>query len=322
MNRLLAILLTGWACAVVAQTPAAKPEVWMIPPSTADGQSLKELFARPDEWKETRARIDVLGYADHLLGKQFSDEQLRAWLPLLEQWHLKLGLEVGAVKPWGITGRKTFAAQQPTWDRVRRLGGRIHAVAMDEPLCCVRADLKRPAEYAVEETAKFVALVREHYPEIRIGDIEPYPSISYAELIGWLDALQARLKSMNVRGLDFFRLDVDWCHFTLGNRLYPGNWPEVKKLEQASRQRKIAFSLIYWAADYPRLSRLKLADDATWYISIMRQGNDYAFVDGSPDQYVLESWLPTPSHTLPETAEWTFTRSVRDFCARFVKERP
>jgi hypothetical protein len=79
--------------------------------------------------------------------------------------------------------------------------------------------------------------------------------------------------------------------------------------------------LIYWAADYPRLDRLKLADDSTWYISVMRQGNDYAFVGGSPDQYVIESWIGAPSRPAPETDEWTFTRSVRDFCRRFVPER-
>jgi len=311
-----------WVCAspvLRAQPPASKPEVWMMPPSSADGRALKDLFSHPDDWKETRTKIDVVGYADHLLSKQFTDEQLRMWLPLLAQWHLKLGLEVGAVKPWGVTGRKVFDAQRPMWDRFRLLGGSIYALAMDEPLCCVQSDLKKPAEYAVQETAQFVALVREHYPDIRLGDIEPYPSISLAALTAWLDALQAKLQEMHVRGLDFFRVDVDWCHFTIGGPNHPGNWPEVKQLEEVCRRRNIAFSLIYWAADYPALDRLKLADDSTWYVSIMRQGNDYAFVGGAPDQYVIESWIGAPSRSAPDTEEWTFTRSVRDFCARFLK---
>jgi len=309
-----------WASSLLpAQTPASKPEVWMMPPSASDGQCLKDLFTHPEQWKETRSKIDVLGYADHMLNKQFTDEQLRAWLPLLNQWHLKLGLEVEAVKPWAVTGRKAFDSQRPMWDRFGSLGGPVYALAMDEPLCCVQANLKKPTEYAVQETAQFIALVRGHYPEIRLGDIEPYPSISLAELTAWIDALEAKLKQLNVRGLDFFRLDVDWCHFTIGDRTHPGNWPEVKKLEGVCRQRKIAFSLIYWAADYPALDRLKLADDSTWYVSIMRQGNDYAFVGGSPDQYVIESWIGAPSRSVPETEEWTFTRSVRDFCTHFLK---
>jgi hypothetical protein len=222
------------------------------------------------------------------------------------------------VKEWGKTGEGTFDAQRPMWDRFQSLGGKIHAVAMDEPLCCVRNNLKKPDEFAVEETAQFVALVRKHYPDVRIGDIEPYPSLTLAELTAWIDALQARLAQMNVKGLDFFRVDVDWVHFINGSR---GSWREVKKLEEACRARKLPFSLIYWAADYPHLQRLGFADDSAWYVSVMRQGGDYAIVGGAPDEYVIESWVGAPSRAVPDSGEWTFTRSVRDFCRRFAKGR-
>jgi len=66
---------------------------------------------------------------------------------------------------------------------------------------------------------------------------------------------------------------------------------------------------------------MDLASDATWYISIFRQGHDYAMVGGSPDEVVIESWVGAPLHSLPETADWTFTRSVRDFCWQFLKAK-
>lgn len=320
MRRLLAlsICLLVRPPALLAEVPAGRPEIWMVPPALPDGHCLRELFTRPDQWKHTRSRITVLGCFDHFLNKQYKDEELRAWLPMIDKWGLKFALEVGAVKPWGTTGKAVFEAERPMWDRFQSLGGRIYAMAMDEPLFCVRNDLKKSAEYAVEETAQFVALVRAHYPDVRIGDIEPYPAIPLPELIGWIDALQARLKQMNVPGLDFFRLDVDWVHFTVGQR---GNWQEVRGVEEACRARKIPFSLIYWAADYGALERLGLADDATWYISVMRQGNDYALIGGAPDEYVIESWIPAPLCCLPDAAGWTFTRSVRDFCDRFVRPK-
>ena len=53
----------------------------------------------------------------------------------------------------------------------------------------------------------------------------------------------------------------------------------------------------------------------------MRQGYDYAAIDGKPDEYVIESWIEAPSRSLPETADWTFTRSVRDFARRFPKAK-
>ncbi|MGA2499479.1 MAG: hypothetical protein ABSH20_17195 [Tepidisphaeraceae bacterium] len=295
--------------------PATRPAVAMYPPTQDNGRCFRELFEQPDQWKDTRSLISAIGYADHQLNKQFTDEQLGAWLPMLQQWGVKLELEVGAVKPWGPTGEKTFNVQRKTWDRVQRLGGRIHAIAMDEPLCCARKEIHQDDDYAVAETAAFVALVRKQYPGVRIGDIEPYPFIPLADQIRWFDALGKRLADMQVRGLDFYRLDVNWAEFTVFDR---GNWQEVRKIERHCRTGKVPFSLIYWASDYPSLKRRGLADDSTWYVSIMRQGQDYVMVDGVPDQYVIESWIQAPSRNLPDSAEFSFTRSVRDFVRKFV----
>jgi len=289
-----------------------------MPPAAPDGRCWRELFTRPEEWKETREFVSVLGYAGQQLDKQFSDDELRAWLPAIERWGLKLGLEVGAVKPWGTTGAKVFEIERRMWDRFQALGGKVHALAMDEPLCCVRKDLKKPDSYAVEETAQFIALVRKHYPGVRIGDIEPYPFVQVADLVAFIDALQDRLKTIGVRGLDFFRLDVDWVNFVVGK---PGNWADVKKLELACRARKIPFSLIYWAADYGHLKSRGLADDPAWYVGVMRQAHDYLMVNGRPDQFVIESWVGAPSRAVPESGDWTFTRSVRDFARKLVNPR-
>ncbi len=292
-----------------------------MPPGEPNARCLRELFTQPEQWAETRSLVTVLGCTANQLTKNFTDDELRVWLPQIEKWGIKLGLEVGAVKEWGTTGQKVFDVQRREWDRLQSLGGKITAIAMDEPLCCVRKSLKKDDAYAVEETANFIALVRKNYPDIRIGDIEPYPFFQREELVSFIDALEAKLKQMGVRGLDFFRLDVDWNHFTNGNRLYPGNWPDVKKLELACRQRKLPFSLIYWAADYGRMKQLNLADDSTWYVGVMRQGYDYTTVGGAPDEYVIESWVGAPSKAVPETTDWTFARSVHDFCQRFVKPK-
>ena len=311
----LAVL--GMVCVMPSGNAQEKPpQVWMIPPGINHGEAFRQLMLHPDQWKETMSRITGIGYADHVLNQQFTDEELKAWLPTIHQHGLQFGLEVGAVKEWGPTGAATFKAESPMWDRFQRLGGHIDSIAMDEPLCCVRQAIKKPDSYAVDETANFIALVRQHYPDIKIGDIEPYPYIPEADLVTWIDALQAKLKQMNVRGLDFMRLDVDWAYIIIKHQ---GNWSDVKSLELACRARKLPFSLIYWAADYPALQRMGLADDETWYTSIMAQGYAYALVGGKPDEDVIESWVNGPETCLPETDEWTFTRSVRDFCRRFAK---
>ena len=291
----------------------------MFPPASPQGTNLRELFEHPEQWTETRSQVRVLGYADHMLHKQFTDDELRAWLPKLKEWNLQLGLEVGCVKPWGTTAQEAFTKQQPMWKRFESMGGTIGVFALDEPLVCTRKDLKKPDAYAIEETAQFIALVRQHYPQARIGDIEAYPFTSVPDLIAFLDGVERRLKELNVRGMDFFQIDVDWVHFVMD---HPGGWPEVKTLENACRSRKIPFSLLYWAADYGHLERDGLADDATWYLGVMRQGSDYHLVHGSSDILNVESWVGAPSHAVPESGANTFTRSVLDFSRKYAHPRP
>ena len=58
----------------------------MMPPSYDHGKCFRELFEQADAWRETRSLINVLGYSDLNVDKQFSDEQLRAWFSKLERW--------------------------------------------------------------------------------------------------------------------------------------------------------------------------------------------------------------------------------------------
>ena len=310
---LAAALLSG-----LYTPPAAygRPVVWAMPPGRNGGDALRELFTQPDAWVTARSRVDVIGYADHNLDSQYSDAELRAWLPMLSRWGLKLGLEVGAVKPWGPTGAQAFAIETKYWDRFIADGGNIYAIAMDEPLRVSLKVLNKSPEYAVEQTADFIRLVRAKYPAMKVGDIENYPGEETPVLLSFIDGLQARLRQLHVRGLDFVRMDVNWMRF--GRRNGGDGWPGVRAIEQACRSRAIPFSLVYWAADLPFKQRQGLATSDTWENSIISQGDDYRAVGGAPDEYVVESWLGTPDHSVPENAPGTFMHSVVDFTDRFV----
>ena len=312
------LLLTG--CASAEGPTCASGRVWVMPP-TAD---FLKMLDNVDQWPETARITDVFGGADHALNRMYTDEELSRAFRTLKDNGMKLGLEVGAVKPWGKTGKKVFDAQSPKWDRFKRLGGEVFAIAMDEPLVAVTMHMNKEEpfaamtpeqrfEYAVEETANFIALVREHYPHILIGDIEVYPSMKADTVIAWLDALEARLKAKGVRGQDFFRLDVNWVAFPVQN----GSWEDFSRIEAHCKKTGMPFSMIFWASDLPGDPKKK-DDPAAWYKGVMRQGEDY-LKSGNPDQYVIESWVNAPPEAYPETKEWTFSRSVRDFYGRFIK---
>ena len=302
------------------------PEVWIAPPSISpsEGSAMRDLFLNEDSWTETRLCVTGLLYADHALERQFTETELRSWFNQMTKWGIKLDLEVGAVKPWGVTGARAFEIGRRKWSRLLELGAPIHALLLDEPRTAARklAQSGRIAtdnsdEYALRETVSFISSLRRNYPDFQVGIIDTFPEHSASDQIRWLDALQKRLAKENVRGIEFWRIDVDWANFTVGR----GDWAMVKHIETEVRHRRVQFGLIYWAADYPAMNRIGIADDSTWYVGLMQQGYDYAAVAGRPDQYVIESWIGVPKRSIPEAAEWSFSRSVRDFCRKFPQAR-
>ncbi|MDR2850096.1 MAG: alpha/beta hydrolase, partial [Verrucomicrobiota bacterium] len=288
------------------------------PPGLDDARPLRDLAAHPEQWGRLRAASGAVLYADHVLNRQVADDaDLTDLLARLRQQRLPLQLEVGAVKPWGETGAACFEKQQPMWARFLRCGAWIEGIAMDEPLNCCTDRLNKDMAYAAEETADFIARVRQAYPHWTVGDIEGFPALTADELIRWVDALSEKLKQRNVRGLDFFRIDTDWMHFVQNTGR--GSWRDLRRVEEHCRGRGIPVSVVYWAADYPAMQKRGLADDLTWYVGVLQMGFDYAAAGGRPDQAVVQSWVGAPQKTLPETEPFTFTRSALDLAERVFK---
>ena len=314
------VTLLVFVCSVLyAQGLKSKENklVYIVPPSAFDGKSFRDLFDYPDLWKNTRSKIDAIGYADHMLNRQFNDKELTRFFSLVDKWNKKFFLEVGAVKPWGMTGQEAFDAQKPMWDRFIKCGANISFINLDEPLVCAKEHINKTFDYAVIETANFIELVRKEYPDIQIGDVESYPGLSIEENLAWIDALQAELSKRNVKALDFYTIDMDWTHFILNTG---GSMSGLKQIELGCKERGIPFQLIYWAANYPALKNIGFDEDFIWYNGVMRQGYDYALAGGDPDVYIIESWLDSPKKTVPDNKDFTFTKSVLDFCNRFLKK--
>ena len=309
-----------------AEPEGTIPTFVLGPPGCNDGQAIRELAHYPEQWEQVRSRVGNLLYADHVLHRQNPDDAgLTELLSKFREMNLPLQLEVGAVKPWGRTGAEAFAKQKPMWERFLRCGAMIDSIALDEPLVCCKFVIKDelngtdPMEYAVTETAEFIALVRRDYPNWKIGSIEGFPSLSADQLIQWIDSLEAALEAKGIHGLDFFRIDTDWMHFVHDTK--KGSWHDMRRIEEHCRRKGISFSVIYWAANYPAMLKRDLADDRTWYVGVLRMGFDYAAVGGMPDQIVVQSWVDGPNTFLPETKPFTFTNSALDLTDRFLPKK-
>jgi acetyl esterase/lipase len=309
------------------QDDSRKKEVWLMPPGPGPQEppsvvALRDFYLHPDDWKQTRAAmtattVGVFGSTDNKMNKAFSPDEMRQFGQMLKGWNIKFGLEIESVtgSERSRTGQQVFDRQVKGLDAIQANGLPIYSFGMDEPYSKEVLIHHLPREEALQETANFIALMRQHFPDARIGDIEPYPALNLQELVAWVRDLQGRLAQMHVRGTDFFRLDYDWTHLMVDKH---SNFMEVKELEVACRAMRVPFSFVYWAPPFGFYQRMGIADDSIWHTFVMWQGYAYALVNGDPDQYVLESWIGTPSTGTPETNPDSFSCSVLDFCNKFV----
>jgi hypothetical protein len=268
------------------------------------------MFDHGEQWPRTRALTGALVLADHNL-RNFTDGELTRWFSRMRRWGIYLELEVGVIKDWAPSAEVAFRQDQHQWDRAIKLGADLRSIAMDEPLSGSRA-LGQNKDEAVEQTARFIRLVRSHYRGLLVGDIEPYPGIELQAHSFWLRLLQNRIIEGGGMPLDFYRLDVDWVAFTKAGK---GNWGEVVTLSTALRKMGLAFSLIYWASAYPSARGLGLDGDYAWYSQVLKEGRDFADAGGRADQCVVESWINVPTRAVPESQNYTFTESVRDLAS-------
>ncbi len=318
---LIAVLMLSTAAGICQSETSLieKPGFWMMPsPWPNNGGPLKELITRDNAWIKTREVIDGVGYWPALLNIHFTDDEIEMLFTKLKKWNLKFGFEVPVIKNNSPTADASIAILDQQMSRFKPLGADVSWFAFDEPFYASKHVLVKPDSYAVDETAKFIKMLRERYPDAMIGDIEPYPVLKLEELKSFVASLNNKCIELGTKGIDFLRLDVDWCSM---NNNYDGSWREVKALENFLHENNIKFSLIYWAADQPLLENINAADDMTWYIGVMHQGYAYLIAGGKPDEYVIESWVQVPKRAVPERMKSTFTGSVIDFYNRFIKGR-
>jgi len=340
-------LLGDLSRAADSPIPATRsaPDVWIIPsPSPGNGQCLREMVRRESEWSATRGQVRGIGYYAWLLNQHFSDVEIRDLFAKLRAWRLGFGFELAVLKApnWGLPeplqAKGAFDQFQQFAKRFKSLGmERVDWFAFDEPIYAARyaipasggkvptvpaieligtvkdPDAANRIAYGVAETVSFMAKMRQAYPGARLGDIEPYPAMNGDELETAVNAIQKGCKQQGIKGLDFFRLDVDWDLF---EQKHFGSWTEVKRIEDMCRARGIAFSLIFWAANQPRLAK-DAATAMSWRDGVLHQGRAYRNAGGSPDELVIESWIQIPEHAVPETSPETFTASVLEFLKAF-----
>jgi len=316
------------------------PELWIIPPPWRNGQCLREMIMQEGKWEATREQIRGIGAYAWLMNEYFSDDEIRQLFARLRAWNKGFGFEVPVLKapnwgyPYPLQAKEAFDRLQQFAKRFKSLGmDQVDWFAFDEPIFHAREmipassvphapvklelfgavkndpEVARRIAHGVSETVSYIAMMRPAFPGARLGLIEPYPALSFDELKTAVVGIQSECARQGIKGLDFFRLDLDWVRLEREKR----PWVEVRHLENMCRANGVRFSNIFWNASSPGLEKAGLETPDSWTDGILHFARKYRQVGGNPDEIVIESWLRTPERAVPETDPETFTASVLDF---------
>jgi len=286
-------------------------------------------FFRADSipgWDQVRSQIDYFGGWDSSLhlcpewddpadSNMLSGEG-GAFDILHNRMHIPLSLETECLwYPDYMDGEEAYEWREPHWSALTSWGAEIRLLTLDEPFR--RMDEINPQrippplnpQQAAEEIAEYIQLVHENYPLVRVELMEPYPYFTVGEILNRIDRLNIALDGLGEDPLEGFVLDPNWMLFD------NSGWPQVKALEDSCTKRSISFGLIYWASwaandGYPEGY---FSHDSDWYSDVMHEGQFYQDVGGSPDEYIIQSWLWIPRANTNEDSEATFARTVVDF---------
>ena len=284
-----------------AQHQDVKPEPW------------RDICARWSEWAPARARTEMLGSADHVLGAVGAAE-LATCFSRINQSGLALSLEVPVLKETADcpSGQACFQGHLGLWDNFTALGADIRSFYMDEPFFAVRRypeQLPYGDNDAVNQVIIWMRAVRNAYPHAQILQVEPYPALSAADLNWWQRALHAACAATGTPIVDFFVLDHDWDA--------PGwTYTGIRQVQQQSKQLGIPFGVLFWASDQKDSTW-----DTAWRRGIIRQGRMYRRAGIYPDLYDINDFMSIPRETVPDTTFGTYTESIRKFTEMFVRRR-
>ncbi len=303
-----------------------RPLVWFAPmppwqPAAGlpfiGSSDFMNMFPEGAPWTEAAYRVRVLKlYGNWITGNwgpQPTDSDLRRLVAALDRLGVAIAVEERATV-CGLGGVEGFSGPIEALGIIQRIqaaGATVRYVALDEPffyghLYAAPDACRRPVETIVREVAAFVQAIRDVYPDIVIGDIEPLAArFAINDYAKWLDTYHS------VAGSDFafFHVDMEWSR--------PGNWwhdvEAARQLETLARERGIDFGIIYDGdhSDTSDKEWLSHAED--------RMARYEAQAGGRPDHVIFQSWHAHPNRLLPETDLYTFTHLInRYFRSRTV----
>jgi hypothetical protein len=222
----------------------------------------------------------------------------------LDGYGLGLAVETSPLFPTDACGRdgqgnlvEGFAGDQArdTMENLRKGGATVDLITLDEPWYYAHHyDGPGACHWDVDQIAQgvadFIRVVRESFPNVVVGDIEPTPPPVSADGLGeWIDAWTRAVGEPPA----FLHLDVD-----VGR----ANWTDlVGGIGAESHARDVPFGVI-------AIGDSSATSDLEWLQAGGARLSRLRFLAGvEPDHLIFQSWHDRPDRALPESDPTTYT---------------
>jgi hypothetical protein len=312
---MLAILFYGLA------RPAAAADIWLsaIDPVVQREQKhndapkdYMDLF-RPDApWTTAASGLKAFKISTQF-GLRSTDDELSTLVNDLQRRHIGLAIELGILVGTDrcgttVEGYAAPHAVEVLARRIKKFGGRIDYVAMDEPVWMghvakgvthpeIRGAVRCQDSVAdlVEQIAPKVAILREIFPNIQVGDIDPINASTPSEIDDLAQFADLFLKKTTVP-LAFVHADISW----------DTHWqPLLEALAEHMHKRGIRLGVICngdptdvqneeWVSKALQRCRTIAADPKI-----------------KADDFIVQSWHPVQTKMLPETDPGALTFAAK-----------
>jgi hypothetical protein len=272
------------------------------------------LFKPDAPWERAASELAVFKVGTRFV-LHADDAELRTVIDDLKRRHITFAVELGVLESggpgtcgYGVEGYANPTGLESLAKRVKALGGQIDYVAMDEPVWFghvverVSKSSGTGCRYSVPEVAEKaaakIALLRQYFSGIKIGDIEPVSARapggpqSIDDILTFEDLLRPKIGAAPV----FFHTDIAWA--------FQGWQPLLETLATRLRATGVRFGVI-------------CDGDPT-------AGGNEAWVDQAlercltvaanprirPEDLIVQSWEPLPTKMLPETDPGSLTYEI------------
>lgn len=333
-HRIRAVPFTiGIMFSCLVSTAALSQEIWFAPPAAPvdtrlhRAVDLMDLFSADAPWQQAASHVKVfMLYGSYL--SRAPQEEVDRIVSDLNRRGIPIALAVGVMDvgpkathpPCGGLGQvegygipKLARAQS---EKIKKAGGSIRFIAMDEPLWFGhyfngRRGGQPGCHSSVAEILELIkeplAVYAEEFPGIVVGDTEP---TDIAEQEHWKEDLSAwagGFRQQTGRPLAFTHLDIPF------NR--PGEegyavefYRQVEKLKQQGLVG--AIGIIYDGTPTDS-SDEEWIRNAKGHIQLLEDKHAL-----HPDQALIQSWQAFPQHVLPEASPGSLTGLINYYAAR------